>query len=134
MVCLRNSWRSFKCEDNAILLVVDRLAVQKLPSLLKLSSAPWCPCQQENQHFCSDIPASAVGEQGRHSKPYLSGLCPFGDFLKTERSGRTHKGSGGFVFSISMQSGKLTATLLVCGAIWGYKIRCFTVGGCFSFC
>lgn len=119
MVCLRNSWRSLKCEDNAILLVVDRLAaVQKLSSLLKLSSTPWCPSQLENQHFCSDIPAAfAVGEQGRCSKPYLSGLSPFGDFLKTERSGRTQKGSGRFVLSVSMQSGKLTAALLVCGAI-----------------
>lgn len=102
MVCLRNSWRSLKHEDNAILLVVDRL-VQKLWSLLKLCSTPWCLSQQENQHFCSDIPASAVGAQERHSKPYLSGLGPFGAFLKTERSGRTHKGPGGFVLSVSNQ-------------------------------
>lgn len=84
MVCLRNSWRSLKCEDNAILLVVDRLTVLKLSSLLKLSRTPWCPSQLETQHFCSDIPASAGGEQGRRSKPYLSGSSPFGDFLKTE--------------------------------------------------
>ena len=78
-VCLGNSWRSLKCEDNAVLLVVDRLGAQKLSSLLKLSSTPRYPSQQEEQHFCSGIQASAVGELRRHAKPYLSGLGPFRD-------------------------------------------------------
>jgi len=115
---------------------MDRLPARKLSLLLNLSSTPWNPSEQENQHFCLGIRASAAEELRRRAELYLSGWGPFRDLWIKDLRDLTGlikvQVDKFYLFKCNLENPQ---QLFWCLVPFGFeKILCFTVGGCPNFC